>query len=234
VNSQALTIVTTSLPTGTAGIPYLQSVTATGGTGAYHWSATGLPSGLSINSNTGAIAGTPAAPSTGTVVVTVNDSATPTPRTANKDLIADGESCSAARAHCHHEFPASSDRRCAVCHDSVCLGRNAALYLVAGFGIGAAVGCRIEFQFTLRVSDTASASAAQTLNLTVVLPTLSINGGSNSAEVAPSSNVSMSFNLYDEANGANDIAWAQFYLEDSSGNAYCYGDLGAAQRPRSV
>jgi hypothetical protein len=61
---------------------------------------------------------------------------------------------------------------------------------------------------------------------TVTLPPLSINGGSNGAEVAPSTNVSLAFNLYDQANGANDIAWGQFYLEDSSGNAHCYGDWG--------
>ncbi len=64
----------------------------------------------------------------------------------------------------------------------------------------------------------------QTASFTAT-PSLSINGGSNSAEVAPSTNVSMAFNLYDQG-GANDIGWAQFYLADSSGNAYCYGDWG--------
>jgi len=59
---------------------------------------------------------------------------------------------------------------------------------------------------------------------------LSINGGSNSAEVAPSTNVSMAFNLFDQS-GANDISWGQFYLADSSGNAYCMGDWG---RPNAL
>jgi hypothetical protein len=38
--------------------------------------------------------------------------------------------------------------------------------------------------------------------------------------------VSLAFNLYDQAYGANDIEWGQFYLADASGNAYCYGDWG--------
>ncbi len=67
-------------------------------------------------------------------------------------------------------------------------------------------------------------AANQTASFTAT-PWLSINGGSNSAEVAPSTNVSMAFNLYDP-NGANDIGWAQFYLADSSGHTYCYGDWG--------
>ena len=82
------------------------------------------------------------------------------------------------------------------------------------------------FQFTVQVNDAKGVPATQALSLTVALPTLSINGGSNSAEVASSTSVSLAFNLYDQANGANDIAWGQFYLADSSGNPYCYGDWG--------
>ena len=82
------------------------------------------------------------------------------------------------------------------------------------------------FQFTVQVSDTAGASVQQQLGLTVLLPTLSINGGSSSYEVGPWTTVSLAFSLYDQANGANDIGWAQFYLADSSGNGHCYGDWG--------
>jgi len=81
-------------------------------------------------------------------------------------------------------------------------------------------------------------SAAQTFNNLgsnqtasfTATPTLSINGGGSTAEVAPSTNVSMAFNLYDQA-GANDIGWAQFYLADGSGGAHCYGDWG---RPNAL
>jgi uncharacterized protein (TIGR03437 family) len=66
-----------SLPAGTVNTAYSSTtVTASGGVGAYTWSATGLPSGLSIGSTTGAITGTPTANagSPFSVVVTVKDS----------------------------------------------------------------------------------------------------------------------------------------------------------------
>ncbi len=78
----------------------------------------------------------------------------------------------------------------------------------------------------MQVKDAVGSTAARPFSLTVALPTLSINGGSNSAEVASSTAVSLAFNLYDQANGANDVSWGQFYLADTSGNPYCYGDWG--------
>jgi hypothetical protein len=69
-----------------------------------------------------------------------------------------------------------------------------------------------------------SLASNQTANFTAA-PTLSINGGGSTAEVAPGANVSLAFNLYDQS-GATDIGWAQFYLADSSGAAHCYGDWG--------
>ncbi len=48
-------------------------VAASGGTGSYTWSASGLPAGLSINAGTGVISGTPTATGTATVTVTATD-----------------------------------------------------------------------------------------------------------------------------------------------------------------
>jgi prepilin-type N-terminal cleavage/methylation domain-containing protein len=45
----------------------------TGGTGPFAWTATGLPTGLTLNATTGLISGTPATTSTGNVTVTVTD-----------------------------------------------------------------------------------------------------------------------------------------------------------------
>src|SRR5204862_949687 len=77
INPAGLTIITTKLHAGAAGSLLNTMVTGTGGTGAYQWSATGLPSGLTINAGSGAISATPGAPSSGNVTITVTDSATP-------------------------------------------------------------------------------------------------------------------------------------------------------------
>lgn len=67
--------VTTSLPAGTVGQAYSGSVSASGGAGApFTYSVSpALPSGLSLNANTGAITGTPAAASTANYAFTATD-----------------------------------------------------------------------------------------------------------------------------------------------------------------
>ncbi len=83
-----LTISTTSLPSGTVGVAYSGAITATGGTTPYTYSATGLPSSLSINSSTGVISGTPALSAVGShsVNVTVTDAGKPTAQSATAVL----------------------------------------------------------------------------------------------------------------------------------------------------
>ena len=74
INPPPLTIATTSLPNGTVGTGYSQSLSASGGTGGYTWSviAGSLPPGLSLNSN--AIGGTPSSNNTFHFTVQVKDS----------------------------------------------------------------------------------------------------------------------------------------------------------------
>jgi hypothetical protein len=55
-----LAVTTTALPGGTVGAAYSSAVAASGGSTPYTYSAGNLPSGLSINSGTGTITGTPA------------------------------------------------------------------------------------------------------------------------------------------------------------------------------
>jgi hypothetical protein len=75
VSPAALTITTQSpLSGGTAGVAYSQPLAALGGAPPFTWSATGLPSGLAIDPNSGTISGTPAAAGTFQVPVTVTDS----------------------------------------------------------------------------------------------------------------------------------------------------------------
>lgn len=75
-----LAISTTALPQGQVGVVYSQTATATGGTGPYTWSVTSgaLPAGLTLNTSTGAIAGTPTTAGTSTFTLQVADSASAT------------------------------------------------------------------------------------------------------------------------------------------------------------
>jgi len=70
-----LMITTTSLPSGVAGNSYSQTVTATGGTTPYSWSVVSgsLPPGLSLNTSSGLISGTPTATGISYIHIRVTD-----------------------------------------------------------------------------------------------------------------------------------------------------------------
>jgi hypothetical protein len=74
--SPTLAISTTSLPAGQVGTAYSATLVATGGTTPYTWSGT-VPAGLSLNSSTGAITGTPTATASAPITFTVTDSSNP-------------------------------------------------------------------------------------------------------------------------------------------------------------
>ncbi|MHC4712700.1 MAG: putative Ig domain-containing protein, partial [Planctomycetota bacterium] len=71
-----LVITTTSLPDGQVGVGYSQTLQVTGGVAPYSWAVTvgTLPAGLSLNSGTGEISGTPTTPETANFTVEVTDS----------------------------------------------------------------------------------------------------------------------------------------------------------------
>lgn len=64
-------------PAAAVSAQYRHTVTATGGTGTYGWSATGLPDGLGLNPVTGEIAGTPTTAGSVTFDVTASSGANP-------------------------------------------------------------------------------------------------------------------------------------------------------------
>jgi Putative Ig domain. len=75
ITGSAPVITATSLPAGAVGTPYSQSPTVSGGTQPFTFSITSgtLPAGLSINSSTGEIFGTPTAAGSSTFTLQVSD-----------------------------------------------------------------------------------------------------------------------------------------------------------------
>jgi hypothetical protein len=79
-----LAVTTASLPGGVVGAPYSQTLAATGGTPPYLWtvSAGRLPVGLTLNTATGQITGTPTNPVSSLVTFKVTDAGVPAQTTA--------------------------------------------------------------------------------------------------------------------------------------------------------
>ena len=73
------------LPAGTLYASYSAQVSASGGDSSHQWSASGLPSGLSIDPASGVISGDPQATGSFTVTVTVTDGES-TPQSASATL----------------------------------------------------------------------------------------------------------------------------------------------------
>ena len=74
VQSLVLGVATSTLPVAYRGEAYSATLLGTGGS-SYAWSATGLPAGLSLESATGVISGTPTTVGRSTVTVTITDAA---------------------------------------------------------------------------------------------------------------------------------------------------------------
>jgi subtilisin family serine protease len=80
--------------TGTVNVVTSLQMSASGGSTPYTWSATGLPTGLSINASSGLISGTPTTAATFTVTVIARDTAGQTASATFSWTIASAGSCS--------------------------------------------------------------------------------------------------------------------------------------------
>src|ERR1017187_4421870 len=190
INPPALGITTSSLPAGTVGVAYSQALVASGGSPPYTWSvASGtLPAGLSLAPG-GTISGTPGTAGPSSFTVRVTDSASAS-ATAALSLIINP----AALGITTSSLPAGT---VGVAY-SQALGASggsppyawavasgvlpAGLSLAAGGTISGTPGTAGPSGFTVRVTDSASASATAALSLSINpaalgIPTSSLPAG---------------------------------------------------------
>lgn len=185
-------IITTAptLPGGTVGTAYSQTLMAAGGTQPYTWSQTGsLPSGLSLSS-TGVISGTPSAAGTATFTAKVADSGGATATKAFTITIVSALTVTTASPLPSGELGIAYSQTLAATGGAPPYTWSASvgtlpngLSLSAGGLIGGTPNLAGTFTFTATVTDSASATASQAFTLTIAGPlgisTLgTLNGGS--------------------------------------------------------
>jgi len=180
-NPPPLQITTTSLPDGMTGTAYSTTVSATGGVQPYTWSVSSgnLPTDLTLNSSTGQISGTPSATGTFNFTVQVQDSENPavattanlsitinsgTPLQITTTSLPEGSEATA------YSVTLSATGGSAPYSWSLSTGT-----LPAGLTLNASAGtitgtptARGTFNVTLKVTDSASATATAQMSVIVI------------------------------------------------------------------
>lgn len=178
VQAAPLAISTATLPSGSTGNPYVQTLAATGGQPPYVWSLTaGSVPGLSLQADAGTLGGTPTTPGTFPLAVQVRDAAgNSATRTLTLSI-----SASPLTIVNVGTLPAANLNE-AYEHQLVASGGSApytwtATGLPEGLRLGAGTGLLQgvpvapgTFSFVVRVADPTGASAVELFQIAVALP----------------------------------------------------------------
>jgi len=178
IASTTLTITTSSLPNGIVNTAYSASLSASGGSGKFSWSVSGLPPGVSANA-AGAISGTPTTAGTFPVSATVTDAGVLTAViSASKSfsitiappaLSVSTTSLSNATAGAAYSATLAATGGVPPFTWSA-TGLPSGLTISAAGAIGGTTVVPGPASVTVTVKDSAGTTASQTYTLTVVLP----------------------------------------------------------------
>jgi hypothetical protein len=181
-----LTITTSSLPNGTVGTAYQQTLAASGGTGGYSWTVTvgALPAVLSLSA-AGSITGTPSAAGTSTFTVQVTDSSgakatkalsiviAPAPLTITTSSLPGGTVGTA------YQQTLAANGGTGGYSWAVTVGAlPAVLSLSAAGSITGTPSAAGTSTFTVQVTDSSGAKATQALSIVIAPPQLTITTSS--------------------------------------------------------
>lgn len=195
IDAPALLITTTSLPNGTVGTAYSQTLAASGGTTPYSWSLSvgSLPRGLSLNSASGTISGTPSTAGTSDFTVQVTDNAGNTARqalriTINPTALAittaslPGGTAGAAYSQTLAATGGTQPYAWSLASGSLPPGLSLNGTSGAITGTPTTAGT---FTFTARVTDRAQATATRQYTLSISLPALGTANFSGLTDIVP-------------------------------------------------
>jgi hypothetical protein len=182
----SLTVSTASLASGMVGTPYSQVLEATGGTAPYSWSidSGSLPSGLTLNTSSGLISGTPTVAGTASFIVKVTDANEGTAHKGWGLAIGSGLSIttsSLANGTVSTAYSATLQANGGNSPYSWSLGSGA---LPAGLSLNASTGVISgtpttsgTSSFAVKVTDASNSTATKSLSITVAAatPALSIS-----------------------------------------------------------
>ena len=214
IAAAALKIATGSLPDGQVGVPYSQTLQATGGSGALTWSVSAgtLPAGLSLNGASGAITGTPTTAGPASFTIKVSDTG---PNSATQAY-----TMNVAAAALKIATGSLPDGQVGVAYSQTvqATGGSGGLSwsvsagtLPAGLSLNGSSGAITgtpttagPASFTIKVSDTASNSATQAYTINIAAAALKIATGS-----LPDGQVGVAYSQTLQATGGSGaLSWA--------------------------
>jgi hypothetical protein len=205
VNPLPLAIATTQLSSGTTGVAYNQVLAGTGGVAPFTWSVTAgsLPPSLALNPASGAITGSPTAAGASSFTVQLTDSASSTPATRALTIVVVAglsittaptlPAITAGAPYAQTLAAAAGSPTFTWSVSAGALPAGLALNPATGAisGLPAAVG---QFAFTVKVTDTASATATKAFSLTVAaapsITTAALPNGTGAASYSQTLGVS--------------------------------------------
>ncbi len=171
VSCPTISVTPNPLTAGTVGVAYSASPSASasaGGPYTYTWSATGLPTGLSVNAGSGAVAGTPSVTGTATITASTTVAGQTCSGTTSLTIAPAAPVCTTITNTARVHFMNETDGNTGDNEDSVDVSANCTIFDLAldkklgtGQSSTVAIGDLVNFEITVYNQGSVTASGIQ-------------------------------------------------------------------------